>query len=101
LARLARRFDEALALWARGAGFAAIREEWLAAAAGLGGPIVVAAPRGMRAGVFEGLDARGRLLLRSADGVETFESADLTLLPSPPSGERDPIPSESFSESRP
>ena len=53
-ARLARRFDEALALWARGAGFAAIREAWLASAAGLGGPIRVSGPRGAREGVFRG-----------------------------------------------
>jgi BirA family biotin operon repressor/biotin-[acetyl-CoA-carboxylase] ligase len=80
--RLARRFDEALALWARGAGFAAIREEWLASAAGLRGPIHVSGPRGAREGVFEGIDPQGRLLLRSGDSVELIESADLTLIPS-------------------
>ena len=79
--RLARRFDEALALWARGAGFAAIREEWLASAAGLGGPIHVSGPRGAREGVFEGIDPQGRLLMRSGDSLEIIESADLTLIP--------------------
>jgi len=82
--RLARRFDEVLALWARGAGFAAIREEWLAHAAGLGGLIRVSGPRGARVGVFEGLDPQGRLRLRSGDSVEIIESADLTLIPSSP-----------------
>jgi BirA family biotin operon repressor/biotin-[acetyl-CoA-carboxylase] ligase len=82
LPRLARRFDQALALWARGAGFAAIREEWLASAAGLGGPIHVSGPRGARDGVFEGIDPQGRLLMRSGDSLEIIESADLTLIPS-------------------
>jgi len=82
--RLARRFDAMLALWARGAGFAAIREEWLASAAGLGGPIHVSGPRGARGGVFEGIDLQGRLLMRSGDSVEIIESADLTLISSSP-----------------
>jgi len=98
---LARRFDEALALWERGAGFAAIREKWLASAAGLGGPIQVSSPRGARAGVFEGLDAQGRLLLRLADRVETFESADLTLISSPPGAAAAAQPANSVSESCP
>ena len=68
--RLARRFDEMLALWARGAGFAAIRARWLASAAGLGGPIRVAGPRGAREGVFEGIDVHGRLALASRRSVE-------------------------------
>lgn len=78
--RLARRFDEALSVWARGAGFAAIRESWLASAAGLGGPIRVSNANGAREGQFEGLDARGRLLLRRDGAVEAIESADLTLM---------------------
>jgi BirA family biotin operon repressor/biotin-[acetyl-CoA-carboxylase] ligase len=77
--RLATRFHEALGLWARGAGFPAIRALWLASAAGLGGPIRVADPRGAREGAFEGLDESGRLLLRTAAGVETIEAADLYL----------------------
>jgi len=94
LDRLGRRFDEALATWARGAGFATIRADWLASAAGIGGPIRVADPRGAREGVFAGLDARGRLLLEMGDKTEIVESADLTLMslsprlgdPSPPPG---------------
>jgi BirA family biotin operon repressor/biotin-[acetyl-CoA-carboxylase] ligase len=80
--RLARRFEQALALWARGAGFAAIREEWLASAAGLGGPILVSGPRGAREGVFEGIDPQGRLIMRSGHSLEIIESADLALIPS-------------------
>jgi BirA family biotin operon repressor/biotin-[acetyl-CoA-carboxylase] ligase len=78
---LATRFHEALGLWARGAGFAAVRALWLANAAGLGGPIRVADPRGAREGAFEGLDEGGRLLLRTPAGVETIEAADLYFAP--------------------
>jgi len=85
--RLATRFHEALGLWARGAGFAAIRGLWLANAVGLGGPIRVADPRGARDGAFEGLDETGRLLLRTSAGVETVEAADLHLAPPADSGE--------------
>ena len=80
--RLATRFHEALGLWARGAGFVAIRALWLANAAGLGGPIRVADPRGAREGAFEGVDEGGRLLLRTPAGVETIEAADLYFAPS-------------------
>lgn len=78
--RLARQFDEALALWARGSGFPAIREAWLASAAGLGGPIRVAGPRGASEGLFEGINSGGRLLLRTGEAVQTIELADLTLI---------------------
>jgi BirA family biotin operon repressor/biotin-[acetyl-CoA-carboxylase] ligase len=75
--RLAVRFDEALAAWARGAGFSEIRARWLAVAAGLGEPARVVGPRGVREGRFEGLDADGRLLLATADGLETVDAADV------------------------
>jgi BirA family biotin operon repressor/biotin-[acetyl-CoA-carboxylase] ligase len=80
LERLARRFDEALGIWDKGEGFAAIRDAWLASAAGLGGPVRVSGPRGEREGVFSGLDPQGRLLLRAGDGIESVESADITLI---------------------
>ena len=80
LERLAVRFDERLAVFARGAGFERIREQWLAAAAGLGGPMRATTAAGVREGVFEGLDPRGRLLLRRQDAIETIESADIALL---------------------
>jgi BirA family biotin operon repressor/biotin-[acetyl-CoA-carboxylase] ligase len=78
--RLAARFDEALGVWARGAGFASIRGAWLAAAANLGGPIRVANALGAREGLFEGLDEGGRLRLKRDGVVETIESADITLI---------------------
>ena len=34
-----------------------------------------------REGVFEGIDANGRLLIRSGRGLETVEAADLRILP--------------------
>jgi BirA family transcriptional regulator, biotin operon repressor / biotin---[acetyl-CoA-carboxylase] ligase len=77
---LARRFDDALAEWRRGEGFAAIRAAWLAAASGLGEPIRISDPSGVREGLFEALDARGRLLLRRAERLEIVEAGDLTLI---------------------
>jgi BirA family biotin operon repressor/biotin-[acetyl-CoA-carboxylase] ligase len=79
--RLAARFEEAIGLWSRGAGFAEIRARWLSSAAGLGGPIRVVSSRGSREGLFEGLDASGRLLMRTAGAIETIEAADLFLMP--------------------
>jgi len=80
LERLAARFDERLAAFARGAGFATIREQWLSAAAGLGAPLRATTAAGAREGLFEGLDISGRLLLRRQDAIETIESADVALL---------------------
>jgi BirA family biotin operon repressor/biotin-[acetyl-CoA-carboxylase] ligase len=79
-ARLAPRFEEALALWRRGAGFPAIRARWLGHAAGLGGPIRVAVAQGHREGIFSDLDAQGRLVLNGANGAETIEAGDLFLV---------------------
>lgn len=81
--RLAARFEESLGVWARGAGFSAIRESWLAAAAGLGGPIRVNDAKGAREGRFAGLDERGRLKLERDGVMEIIESADLTLISAP------------------
>jgi BirA family biotin operon repressor/biotin-[acetyl-CoA-carboxylase] ligase len=78
--RLALRFAEALAEWRRGEGFAEIRAAWLASASGLGEPIRISDPSGVREGLFEALDARGRLLLRRAECLEIIEAGDLTLI---------------------
>ena len=56
-----------LAQWDRGAGFASIRTDWLARAAGVGKPIRVKTANGELAGLFEGMDASGRLVLRLPD----------------------------------
>ncbi len=80
LERLAVRFNERLSVFAGGAGFASIRSQWLAHAAGLGQPLRATTTAGAREGLFEGVDARGRLLLRTPDAIETIESADIALL---------------------
>ena len=79
--RLIRRFDEALGVWRAGEAFDRIRAAWLDCAVGLGGPIAIQNGAGKREGVFEGIDAAGRLLMRSGRGLETIEAADLTLPP--------------------
>jgi BirA family biotin operon repressor/biotin-[acetyl-CoA-carboxylase] ligase len=57
-----------LAFWDRGRGFAAVREEWLTHAAGIGSDIVVRLPNRQLAGKFESLDQTGRLMLRLPEG---------------------------------
>ena len=59
-----------LAQWARGAGFAAIRTDWLKRAAGLGQEVRVRLPEREFSGLFQGLDDAGRLLVAQA-GVVT------------------------------
>ncbi len=67
-----------LAQWDRGAGFAAIRDEWLQRAFGLGKAVRVALPEGEREGRFETIDQAGRLVLRSVDGrTETITAGDV------------------------
>jgi len=58
-----------LAQWDRGSGFAAIRSEWLAHAAGLGGNIHVRLADRELTGTFETLDRMGRLMLRLPGGA--------------------------------
>jgi BirA family transcriptional regulator, biotin operon repressor / biotin---[acetyl-CoA-carboxylase] ligase len=57
-----------LAQWNRGAGFAAIRTDWLARAAGLGKAIHIALDDSNLSGRFETIDDTGRLMLRTSDG---------------------------------
>jgi BirA family biotin operon repressor/biotin-[acetyl-CoA-carboxylase] ligase len=66
-----------LAQWRRGEGFAAIRRDWLARAAGLGQQISVRLPERAFTGRFEGLDETGRLLLMHADGVSAITAGDV------------------------
>jgi len=68
LAVLAETFDVTLGLW-QSQGFEPIREAWLARAEGLGGPCTVRLERETVAGVAEGLDADGALLLRLPGGM--------------------------------
>jgi BirA family biotin operon repressor/biotin-[acetyl-CoA-carboxylase] ligase len=57
-----------LAQWRRGAGFGGVRADWIARWAGMGSDIRVRLPGSELVGRGEGLDDRGRLLLRLADG---------------------------------
>jgi BirA family transcriptional regulator, biotin operon repressor / biotin---[acetyl-CoA-carboxylase] ligase len=85
--RLVPRFAEALDIWRAGEAFDRIRATWLDLALGLGERITIKNGTDQREGMFEGIDATGRLLIRSERGVETIEAADLWLMPgsgSPP-----------------
>jgi len=64
LRALSRTIVRGLVEWDRGSGFAAIRSEWLAHAAGLGGDIHVRLADRELTGRFETLDRMGRLMLR-------------------------------------
>jgi BirA family transcriptional regulator, biotin operon repressor / biotin---[acetyl-CoA-carboxylase] ligase len=67
-----------IGMWDRGAGFAGIRSDWLATAAGLGGPVRVRLENRELTGQFEALDAEGHLLLRLPDGRrETIAAGDV------------------------
>jgi BirA family biotin operon repressor/biotin-[acetyl-CoA-carboxylase] ligase len=66
--------------WDRGSGFAAIRADWLARAAGLGKPVRIKSAEGEAAGQFEMIDETGRLVLRLADGtMRTMSAGDVFL----------------------
>lgn len=67
LGALARRFVAWYEQW-RAAGFAALRDAWLARAQGLGREIRVRLPRESFTGIFAGLDADGALLLDGSGG---------------------------------
>ena len=77
LADFTRRFDIQLREWDGGRGFAAVRQAWLAMAAGLGERIGVTTPRRRSDGIFRDLDATGRLLLDTADGTIAIEAGDV------------------------
>jgi len=57
-----------LGQWRRGAGFNGVRTDWIARGAGMGGEMRVKLPDREIFGRGEGLDERGRLLLRLANG---------------------------------
>jgi BirA family biotin operon repressor/biotin-[acetyl-CoA-carboxylase] ligase len=79
--RLVERFNETLDEWRAGEAFASIRAAWLDCALGLGGRIEIESRGGKREGIFDGIDADGRLLLRTHRGLESVEAADLRILP--------------------
>ena len=85
LAKLfARRFESWQDGLQRGAEpFAAIREQWLARAAGRGASISVRLPGCEKRGTFAGLDPSGRLELQTTRGLELIDAGDL-YFPVPP-----------------
>ena len=75
---LSRTFMRRLAEWARGSGFCATRQAWLAHACGLGEVVRVTLADRALVGRFEMLDAAGRLVLRSAEGtIETVGAGEM------------------------
>ncbi len=71
-----------LAQWRRGAGFADIRADWVARAAGIGGDMLVRLPGSEIVGRGEGLDPHGRLQLRLADGsLQAIAAGEVFPLP--------------------
>jgi BirA family transcriptional regulator, biotin operon repressor / biotin---[acetyl-CoA-carboxylase] ligase len=72
-AAMTRRLDQ----WRCGAGFAQIRADWLTRAAGLGEPIRVRLVERELSGRFQGLDADGRLLLQTGDGVTAVTAGEV------------------------
>lgn len=60
---------EVAAIWDDGRGFAAIRDLWLARAAGIGAPVAVRIGPDVMGGTFETLDEMGRLVIRRVDGT--------------------------------
>lgn len=58
-------------------GFAAVRENWLQHAYGLGKPITARMSQNTTTGVFEGIDETGALLLRTNGGIERITGAEI------------------------
>lgn len=75
LEHLAAAFDRRFRQWREVEGFAAIREAWLARAAGLGGPIWVRLADETFQGVFTGLAPDGALEVRLASGETRLVAA--------------------------
>lgn len=75
--RLSARIAANLALFAGGAGFAAIRERWLGYAIAVDSPVRVKLPAGEITGVFAGIDGDGQLLVSRDGKVETIMVGDV------------------------
>lgn len=68
-----------LGVFSGGKGFAAIRDEWLGLASGLGEPIRIATAARYIEGRFQTIDATGRLLLQNEAGVAAIEAGDVIM----------------------
>ncbi len=74
---LADAMARAIDLWDGGAGFARVRQAWLARAAGLGAPIEIVSGARRLAGVFRAIDEQGRLVLAAETGDIVVEAGDV------------------------
>jgi len=75
---LAQAMERRLELWRAGAGFPAIRADWLGRAAGLGETIQVRLPEREFVGRFHGIDEAGHLLIAQAEKpIETIAAGDV------------------------
>jgi BirA family transcriptional regulator, biotin operon repressor / biotin---[acetyl-CoA-carboxylase] ligase len=77
--RLSDAMADALQVWSSGAGFPEIRARWLASAVGVGSTIRVVLGASSLAGIFETIDARGRLILRDGGNTRVIEAGDVFL----------------------
>ena len=69
----------ALALWDKGMGFVEVRDAWLGLALPAGSALTVTTPSSTTQGLFDTIDQRGRLVLRTVTGLWTVEAADVFL----------------------
>lgn len=80
-----------LSQWRRGAGFDLIRADWLERATGISGEMRVRLPSREFFGRGEGMDERGRLLVRVADGsLQAITAGDVFPLAGEPSAHVSP-----------
>lgn len=82
-AALSAAVPDALALWDRGSGFAAIRDAWLARSLPPGTAMSIGTTGGRRTGTFHSIDDGGRLLLATHDGILSIEVGDIFLAKAP------------------
>ncbi len=76
-AQLARTMNRYLVIWNRGQGFASIRKDWLARAAGIGQPIVARFDDYSVSGTFTGIDEQGLMVLATSNGDKLISAADI------------------------
>ena len=77
LTGLATAFQARTGMWDKGKGFGAIRDDWLARARGLGGPITVRLHDDVIEGEFVSLDAEGAREVRTGDTVRRVSAGDV------------------------
>ena len=84
---LASTMAETLGAWNYGRGFPQIRAEWLRLARGVGEKITVNLPSGPLEGIFEDIDAAGRLVLRLQNSeIRHISAGDVFFAPALTSG---------------